>query len=172
MSDLVRGDSREAGVDAGRGNLLGVQPFVRAADYASEAALSARLGQYLDLAAHRGWLGPRTIVVWPQYIGAWLIVAGEGPSVYQAGSLTGAMLRLVARHLPRFVGQAVAGREKDWIRASLLRVKAPNMARCYQVVFSGLALRYSVTTVAGSIVLPSPKIENGQVVAGAGLLYN
>ena len=172
MGQLLSEDILEVGVDAGRGNLLGLQPFVRAADYASEAALSARLGQYLDLAAQRGWLGSRTVVVWPEYIGTWLIVAGEGPGVYQAGSLTGAMLRLVLRHLPRFVGKAVTGREKDRLRASLLRVKAPNMARCYQAVFSGLARRYSVTTVAGSIILPSPAIENGQLVAGAGLLYN
>lgn len=172
MHDLLPTDLIEAGVDAQRGNLLGVQPFVRAEDYASEATLSARLSLYLDLAAQKGWLGPRTIVVWPEYVGTWLAAAGAGPAVYQAQSLNGAMLRLAFGHLPRFARGVLAAREKDRIAASLFRLLATDMARRYQAVFSGLARRHAVTMVAGSIILPSPRVENGQILPGEGPLYN
>jgi hypothetical protein len=82
------------------------------------------------------------------------------------------MVRLALRHLPGFARQALGAREKDRIAASLFRLKAPEMARHYQAVFSGLARQYAVTMAAGSIVLPAPKVEGGQVVAGRGPLYN
>ncbi len=172
MSELLPGDILELGQDAGRGNLLGVQPFVRAADYASAEALRARLGQYLEIAAQRGWLNARTVVVWPEYVGTWLAAAGEWPPVYTAKRVDAAMRLLVVRHALRFAREVVGAREPDRVAASLFRLKAHDMARDYQAVFSGLARRYGVTTVAGSIVLPSPKVENGQVIAGAGPLYN
>lgn len=172
MNDLLTSDLIEHGNNAQRGNLLGVQPFVRTEDYASEDSLSARLGPYLDLAAQKGWLGPRTIVVWPEYVGTWLAAAGAGPAVYHAKSLSGAMLRLAFGHLPRFALGVLAAREKDRMAASLFRARAGDMARCYQAVFSGLARRHAVTMVAGSIILPSPRVENGQIRPGEGPLYN
>jgi predicted amidohydrolase len=172
MSDLLPGDILEHGVDSNRGNLLGVQPFVRAADYASEDALGAALSQYTEIAAQRGWLNSKTVVVWPEHVGTWLAAAGEWPGVYQASRLNGAMLRLAGRHLLPFARAVLRANEKDRFGASLFRLKGQDMARRYQAVFGGLARRYSVTMVGGSIVLPSPKVENGQVSAGAGPLYN
>jgi predicted amidohydrolase len=171
-SDLSHTELVEHGFDARRGNLLGVQPFVRAADYASEDTLSARLSQYTEIAAQKGWLNPRTVVVWPEYVGTWLAAAGEGPAVYKANNLNGAMRLLAMRHMLRFAREALSAREVDRIAASLFRLKANSMARRYQAVFSGLARRYSVTMVAGSILLPSPTVKDGQVIAGAGPLYN
>jgi hypothetical protein len=46
------------------------------------------------------------------------------------------------------------------------------MVRIYQSVFSRLAQEYAVTLAAGSILLPMPFVENGQVCAGKGALYN
>jgi predicted amidohydrolase len=172
MSDLHLTDVIEHGVDSNRGNLLGMQPFVHAADYASEDTLNARLSHYTEIAAQKGWLNPRTIVVWPEHLGTWLAAAGEWPAVYSANSISRAMLLLAARHVLRFARQVVAAREKDRIAASLFRLKAPDMARRYQAVFSGLARRYSVTMVAGSILLPSPQVKDGQVTAGAGPIQN
>ena len=171
MSDLRPGDLRELGSDTGRGNLLGVQPLMRAGDYASAEALSQRLAGYLDAAAQRGWLGPRTIVVWPEHVGTWLAAAGEGAAVARAGSLTGAMLRIALRHARPFVAGALRAREADRAAASLFRLRAAEMARAYQAVFGGLARRYAVTVVAGSIVLPEPAAPGGQIVPGDGPLY-
>ncbi len=172
MSDLLPGDILSHGVDAKRGNLLGVQPFMRAGDYASAEAFGARLGHYLQIADQKGWLTPRTVVVWPEYLGTWLAAAGEWPAVYTAQRLIAAMPLLIIRHLVRFAREVVSAREKDRIAASLFRLKAQDMARDYQAVFSRLSRQHSVTMVAGSIVLPSPQVRDGQVTAGAGPLYN
>ena len=172
MNDLRPEDILEHGFDAHRGNLLGVQPLVRAADYASEDTLIARLSQYTALAAHKGWLNPRTVVVWPEYVGTWLAAAGEWPAVYRARRLNQAMLLLAAHHPLHLARQAMSAREKDRLAASLFRLKAPDMARRYQAVFSSLARQYGVTMVAGSILLPSPEVKDGQVLAGAGPLQS
>jgi predicted amidohydrolase len=168
MNDLRAEDILEQGFDAHRGNLLGVQPLLRAADYASTDTLIVRLRQYIEFAAHKGWLNSRTVVVWPEYVGTWLVAAGEWPGVYQARRLNQAMLLLAARHPLSLARQWLSAREQDRIAAGLFRLKALDMARQYQAVFSSLARQYRVTMVAGSILLPSPEVRNGHVMAGSG----
>jgi predicted amidohydrolase len=158
--------------DAQRGNLLGIQPFVTTADYVSEEAFSARLGGYMEMARQRGWLNERTIVVWPEYLGAWLVSAGESPRLYQAPSLASAMRALALSHVFPFALGVLTAAEKDKVAASFFRLKAGLMADLYQAVFSGLARKYSVTLVAGSILLPSPQVRQGRVLAGRGPLHN
>ena len=63
MSQLHLQEIIEHGRDAGRGNLLGIQPFMVTADYASGDAFHAKLAGYLDVARQRSWLGERTILV-------------------------------------------------------------------------------------------------------------
>jgi hypothetical protein len=46
------------------------------------------------------------------------------------------------------------------------------MAEIYHAVFSRLARDFQVTLVAGSIVLPSPRVEQGILKIGEGALYN
>jgi predicted amidohydrolase len=82
------------------------------------------------------------------------------------------MRPLIRRHLFGLARAWLSAREPDRIAASLFRVKAPAMARAYQAVFSSLARQYAVTLVGGSIVLPAPQVRDGQVLAGAGPLYN
>jgi len=77
-------ESVEHGADAGLGNLLGIQPAMTPAAYASADALFAKLAGYLDDAGRRGWVGPRTIAVFPEYIGTWLVVDGKSRSVQLA----------------------------------------------------------------------------------------
>ena len=162
----------EHGSDGQRGNLLGVQPYMRTSDYASEEAFFAKLDGYMQAARGRGWLGPRTIVVWPEYIGTWLASTGEGPAVAQAATLNGAMRRLAAGHALRFAGALLRSREQDRVSAALFRVQAEAMARSYQAVFSRLARQYAVTMAAGSIMLPAPEVRAGAVAAGSGPIYS
>jgi predicted amidohydrolase len=160
------------GADARRGNWLGVQPYMVPADYASEEAFYAKLDGYLDVASQKGWLNERTIVVWPEYIGTWLVVAGERPRVRQAATIAGAMQALVLSHPLSFLKTLPSARARDVVKYSLFRMQAGRMAGIYQHVFSGLASKYAVTMVAGSIVLPSPAVKRGQLVIGDGALYN
>lgn len=162
----------EYGSHAGRGNLLGIQPWVEPDDYASEQTFCAKLNGYMDVARQQGWLNGRTVVVWPEYVGAWLVVVGEGAQVYRSHTITGALTVLVARHSLAFARAWQQAWAKDRTRYAAFRVKAARAAAIYQQAFSRLAREYGVTVVAGSIVLPTPRIEGGQLAIGDGALYN
>ena len=167
-------DVVEYGADRQRGNLLGIQPFMVPMDYASEERFYAKLDALLDVAGRRGWVGEKTVVVFPEYVGTWLVAAGEGAQVYRAESVERAMRALVLRHVASFVGVLpfAFGRAKDVVKYSLFRMRAARMAGIYHHVFSGLARKYGATVVAGSIVLPSPEVRDGELVVGGGALYN
>lgn len=165
-------DYLEVGSDAGRGNLLAIQPALQLADYASAEALFARLDGYLAAARRRGWLGPRSVVVLPEYVGAWLVAADEPPALYRAASLRQAMLRLALRHSLGFARELARARAPDRARAALFRCKAGRMAALYSEVCAALARRYGATIVAGSTVLPEPQVHAGRLVCGTGPLQN
>lgn len=160
------------GRDTGRGNLVGVQPVMRIQDYASETAFAGKINSYLAVAREKGWLNPRSIVVFPEYMGTWLVAADEKPAAYRAGTIQSAMQQLVLGHPFDFAGKFMASHEKERLTASLFRLKAAIMARIYQAVFSRLAREYAVTIVAGSLLLPEPRIDAGRLAIGEGLLYN
>jgi len=162
----------ERGINNRRGNLLGIQPFMTTADYVSGETFFAKLNSYLESANHKGWINERTIVIWPEYIGAWLVVANESRRVYDAKNLNDAMFALALRHLPQIAIALISAKEKDKLAASLFRIKAADMAALYHSTFSALAKKYSATMVAGSILLSAPEVRDGIVAAGQGSLYN
>lgn len=172
MPELRLDEIFTQGEDAGRGNLLGIQPWMVTGDYAGEAAFHDRLAGYFQAAAARGWLGPRTVVVLPEYLGTWLVVAGETPAVLTAPTIQAAMRPLVLRHAGKVTLAMLRARARDRLTAAVFQVKAAEMARIYQAVFSRLAARFGVTVVAGSILLPDPSVAAGQILPGAGPLYN
>jgi predicted amidohydrolase len=155
-----------------RGNLLGVQPWLTPADYASARSLYARLERLLLVAARAGRAGPRTVVVLPEYLGTWLVAAGAPGAVLQARSLARATPLLIARNAAAFVRALTAVRGKDRMREALFRMRAPAMARIYNTVCSMLARNYGVTLVAGSILLPEPFVQHGELREGSGPLRN
>lgn len=162
----------EHGRDAGRGNLLGIQPWLTQHDYASEAALTEALKRSFSAAARRGWLNPRTIAVLPEYLGTWLAIAGEGGAVRRVGSLNAAMQALALRHPLRFAAAWRHAPERDRLAGGLFHLQAERMARAYTAIFAELARRYGVTVVAGSILLPGARVEDGVVVPGDGPVQN
>jgi predicted amidohydrolase len=160
------------GSDARRGNWLGIQPWMAPADYALAEAFYAKIDGYLDVASRQGWLNERTIVVLPEYVGTWLVVAGERRRVRQAATIASAMQALVLSHPLSFLKTLPSARARDAVKYGLFRMQAGRMAEIYQYVFSGLASKYAVTMVAGSIVLPSPAVKGGRLAIGDGALYN
>jgi hypothetical protein len=156
----------EMGEDLGRGNLLGIQPYLRAKNFRNRQEFAAVLTAALHSAGERGLLNPGTIAVFPEYIGLFLYLADEFPWVYRAKTMEMAGIRalidekfwLAALGLKYPNGQRLAG-----IRSELMRVKARGAARHYQAVFSHLARQFGITIVAGSIPLPSPSVVSGRL---------
>lgn len=164
----------EMGGDSGRGNLVGIQPYLLPVDYSSEAAFLAKLNAYFASAKRRGVLNPKSIVVLPEYTGTWLVAMGEKRRVYAAKTSGEALQTVALSNLFAFFRAKLSTPDstQDPTTDALFRMKAAEMAETYQRVFSGLAKKYGVTVVAGSILLPKPKVGNGQLAVGNGQLQN
>jgi hypothetical protein len=172
VSDLYLEETISSGQDTGHGNLLGIQPFMLAADYTSHQNLLKKLDGYFDAALSKGWLNEKTIVVLPEYLGTWLVAAGEKPGIYAATNVRTAMRILALSHPFQFSRAYRASKAPDRTAAALFRMKAQVMADGYQFVFSRLAKDYGVTVVAGSILLPEPAVIAGILTPGKGPLHN
>ncbi|KAA5801674.1 carbon-nitrogen hydrolase family protein [Alkalicaulis satelles] len=162
----------QQGAPSGRA-LIAIEPSLSAHDYRSAQALEAALSAYLDSAHDAGALEGAAIAVFPEHAGTWLAAANAQSGVYRAQTLDGAMAALALSRPVGTLTSVIASPEPERAAAGLFRARGPAMARDYQAVFSALARRYGVTIVAGSIVLPDPRVENGQLsVNRAGPLYN
>ncbi len=161
------------GSDSGKGNLLGIQPWMTAQDYANAATLNAKLSGYLQSAREHGWLSAKTVVVFPEYIGTWLIAANEKKSVYSAPQADAAMQTVALTHWPEFIYRlATAPAVADKAKWALFTLKSQAAAQAYEQVFGGLAQHYGITIVAGSIVLPQPELINGHLTVHPGGALN
>lgn len=160
------------GQPAGRGNLLGIQPELFPSDYSSVERLHRKLAAYLQQARERGLINDKTIVVLPEHIGTWLFAVDEKTQFYQATTFEEAMNWLSFSNPLLFVDALLHARGESRLEDAHLRMKSRSMVRDYQTVFGGLAKEFGVTLVAGSIVLPNPKVQNGQMQVGTGALYN
>lgn len=154
------------------GNLLGIEPELFALDYGNPERLRLKLDAYLDNARRLGLIGPRTIVVLPEHLGTPLVLMGEKPEVYAATQTDDALQWLVLGNPLRVARAWFQADGKQRLVDSLLRMKAGDMASAYQQLFAGLARRYGVTLVAGSIVLPGATLVDGELEVGSGPLRN
>ena len=164
----------EMNTDAGKGNAVGVSPYMTPQDYASPQHFMSKLDGYMQAAQVRGWLTPRTVVVFPEYIGTWLVAEGEKRSMLESES--------VAEAMAVFIGSNFFSYLRDWFTApdeaedkvshSVFSSKGVPMARTYRQVFGDLAKKYGVSIVAGSILLPNPVMEKGRIRIRMGPLYN
>ncbi len=171
-SDLRIEDVTSFGTDQGLGNLVGIQPYMRPSDFATAESYFAKLDGYLAAAQREGWLHPKTVVIFPEYVGTWLVAVDEHESVYHAPDTDRAMRNLILRRLPGFLAALLRARGQDRAADAVFRLKADKIARLYQDTFSRLAARYRVTVMAGSLILPSPELVHGELRAGRGVLRN
>jgi hypothetical protein len=170
LSDLRVLPVESRGQPGAAGNLLGIETRLLPADYQSRERLRLKFATYLDQARDAGLLNPRTIVVLPEHVGTGLFALGEKPEVQQARTLRDAM-QWMALSNPLDYLRALLDNEGDDRRTeAVLKIKARTMAHDYQEIFGGLAKAYGVTLVAGSIVLPEPYLDEGQLRSGSGPL--
>ena len=172
LDNLSTPHLHQLGSDQGRGNLLGVEPYMVQQDYASKESFFNKLNSYLLAAQRENWINEKTIVVFPEYVGTWLVLAGEGETIFQVTTFNSAKRIMVLSHPLRFVARWLGSGEKGRAEAAFFRMKSNTMAEIYQDVFSQLARQYAVTMVAGSIILPALQISDGRLILTEGPLYN
>ncbi|MEI1277055.1 carbon-nitrogen hydrolase family protein [Leptospira venezuelensis] len=160
------------GKDSGAGNLIGVEPFMVSGDYSNQKRFLEKTESYLLTAKKSGWISNRTIFVFPEYYGTWLVVSGEKSSLYTSTDLQSGMIYFILRNPFSFLYHFLTSKENDKIQAAIFKSKAEKMKEIYESTFSALALKYQVTILAGSIVLPSPSAQNGKIILGPSSLFN
>ncbi|MEN2993404.1 MAG: nitrilase-related carbon-nitrogen hydrolase [Bacteroidia bacterium] len=149
------------------GHFVGIQPFLTPADYAHPEQFRQRLEAYLDSARAAGCLASPALVVFPEYIGTWLVLVGEAAPAFRTTKLEEALFWAVFRRPWRFwraYQKAKAEGWKDPAAAAIFRLKAALMARTYHQTFAALARTYGLTIVAGSIVLPGARVVGDSLV--------
>jgi predicted amidohydrolase len=155
-------------------SLVGIQPYMLATDYFSQAMFKEKMGIYLREAKKRNLIRTKSIVLFPEYIGTWLVLEGEKHSIAEEATLKDALTIMVASNFFEF-GTSIlkVGGAKDKAAAAIFRMKARKMAKSYFSTFSELAEEYNTYIAAGSIILPGPGVENGNLVLDIGKpLYN
>jgi predicted amidohydrolase len=156
-------DVVQHGSDRGAGNVLALEMYAEPAAYASQARMESRVVGMLEAAKADGLLRDDTIVVLPEYAGAWLVAMNEPAAAYTAETTTDAMTWVVLNNLPAFLEEQGRAPSEDKDRYAIFALKAERVAAAYQSVFGSLAARYAVTLVAGSVLLPGPFIEDGRI---------
>ncbi|MBX8543645.1 carbon-nitrogen hydrolase family protein [Pseudomonas cichorii] len=172
LSDLRIHLAINEGQPGERGNLLGIEPELFPTDYQNPQRLHRKLAAYLQHARELGLINARTIVILPEHVGTWLFVSGEKNELFQASERDDAMSWLPWSNPLQFIKAFVQATGENRLEDTYLRMKASSMAQNYQTLFGGLAREFGVTLVAGSIVLPEPRVEEGQLRIGSGDLYN
>lgn len=173
FSETCSTDHQVFGTDSGKGNIIGIQPKVSPVDYASEENFFKKIDSYLQEAQQANYLTNRSVVLFPEHIGTWLVVAGEKQGVYKSSTMAEGMQLMVSSNLGKFLlSYLSASKVKDKTAYSLFSMKAKEMAGIYHRTFSRLAAKYQVSIVAGSIILPNPTIKDNVLNINSGNLYN
>ncbi|TGM97274.1 carbon-nitrogen hydrolase family protein [Leptospira dzoumogneensis] len=160
------------GKDSSKGNLIGVEPFMLPGDYSNQKRFLEKTESYFIHAKRSGWITDKTIFVFPEYYGTWLVVSGEKSSLYTSPDLQSGMIYFILRNPFSFLYHFFTSKENDKIQAAIFKIKADKMREIYGDTFSALAQKYKVSILAGSIVLPSPSVRNGKIVLGTTSLFN
>lgn len=160
--------------DEGKGNIVGINPYMIPIDYASEQHFYAKLDGYLQAAKVAGWLSEKTVVVFPEYIGAWLVVEGEKNSIYKSNNINNALTTFVSANFFSYMRAWFTAPDEvlDKIKYGVFASKGETIARIYRKVFSELAKKYEVTIIGGSVLLPNPDIIKDRIRVKKGQLYN
>ena len=170
LSDLRTLPIESQGQPSTAGNLLGIEVYLQPADYQSRDRLRLKFATYLDQARDAGMIGPRTIVVLPEHVGTGLFALGEKPEVQQARTLRDAMQWMALSNPWDYLRAQFDNTGEDRRTDAVLRIKAAQMADDYQNIFADLARTYGVTLVAGSIVLPEPRLQADRLKTDTGPL--
>ncbi len=154
-------------------HVLAIQPWMEPTDYLSEEYFYNKINHYFLHAKQAGYLQPRTIVLLPEYLGTWLVLAGEKKSVASSRTINEAMATLIFSNFISFVRHWLLFTPEHTTKAALFKMKAAEMARTYTAVFRRLATAYKATIVAGSIVLPDPTVFKNEIAVHlTGELFN
>ena len=162
------------GSDSGKGNILGIQPYLTAINYSNIPTFKQSIRAYLVEARKNNLINAKTVVVLPEHIGSFLFAYEEKQSVYKKSTLEEAFKAIVSANIFKYgFTYFSAPSRTDKAKYAALALKANQSAKIYWEVFSELAKEFNVTIAAGSIVLPDAIITSkGIIKVKNGTLFN
>ncbi|MFZ9661155.1 MAG: nitrilase-related carbon-nitrogen hydrolase [Chitinophagaceae bacterium] len=160
--------------DSGKGNVIGINPFMIPEDYSRKDQFIKKIKGYLDTCQSLGWLNDKTTVVLPEYIGSWLAVEGEKNQIYQSEHVTQAIGTFISSNLFSYIHAWLMCPDdaEDKVKHSVFAMKGQHLANLYLEIFSQLSREYGITIIAGSILLPNPEVRKGKIITHKGSLEN
>jgi len=160
--------------DSGKGNVIGINTYMLPQDYATADHFFLKLDGYLSICKEKGWMNSKTTVIFPEYIGTWLVLEGEKNSAYDAPTADRALRGFVLSNFFSYLHAwfMAPDEAKDKVKHSVFSTKGQRMANLYQRTFSKLSKKYGVTIIAGSILLPNPEVSGNDIITHKGSLEN
>jgi hypothetical protein len=152
--------------DSGKGNVIGINAYMTPEDYISKDHFYKKLKGYMEVCKQKGWMNNKTVVIYPEYIGTWLVVEGEKNSLYSKASVNDALTGFVFSNFFSYMRSWFMSPDsaKDKVKHSVFATKGQRMAGIYTSVFKSLAKEYGVTIIGGSILLQEPRVLNNKSI--------
>lgn len=164
---------RTNGTDRKYGNIISMQVFLRTEDFAKPEWWTERIEELLKAGKSANIYDRKTIIIFPEHIGTGLVLLDEKESVFEKENWKIAMDEVVSKHENDILSFLSFSKKPAAKWEATLRYKSQRMADVYTQTFSRLAKEYNVPILAGTIILPSPKVVRGTLVIDpTGPLYN
>ena len=146
--------------DSLQNTLIGIQPYMLVSDYFSHYSFKEKLSIYLREAKSRGLFRKNTVILFPEYLGTWLVIEGEKHGLMKKKNLEDAIKTMVFSNFFEFgIQYLYVGSVQDKAIAALFHMKAIRMAKSYFFTFSELAQEFDCYILGGSIILPGPYVS-------------
>jgi hypothetical protein len=81
--------------DSGKGNVIGINAYMTPEIMFLKIIFYKKLKGYMEVCKQKGWMNNKTVVIYPEYIGTWLVVEGEKNSLYSKASVNEALTGFV-----------------------------------------------------------------------------
>lgn len=154
----------EYGTDSGKGNLIAIQPYLTAVNYSTAYNLETSLRFYFEQLKRENKLNSKSVVVLPEHIGTWLVLANEKEKLYKAASAEDAIKTIKTASIFSYLygySQSPVANKSNY---AVFHLKAAKMATHYQQLFSTLASEYKCHIAAGSVILPGAFVDTDQTL--------
>ncbi len=161
------------GADRKYGNIISMQVVLRIEDFAKTEWWNERIEELMLAGKTANIYDRKTIIIFPEHIGTGLIFLDEKEAVFSNDNWKSAMETFVSKHKADIAPFLEFSSKPQAKWEAAFRFQSQKMATAYQQTFAKLARDYKVPILAGSIILPSPKVVRGELVIDPkGPLYN
>ncbi|BDA80500.1 carbon-nitrogen hydrolase [Leptospira kobayashii] len=161
------------GADRKYGNIISMQVYLDGSDFSKQEWWAERIEELLKTGKDANIYDRKTIIIFPEHIGTGLVFLGQKERVFHSPDWKTAIDTFAIQHEAELVPHLEFSKKAQPKWEAAFRYQSQLMADTYQLTFARLAKEYSVPILAGSIILPSPKIVGGKLIVDPkGPLYN